>query len=208
MSDLAAVRAVADAVLYEGYILYPYRASAQKNHSRWQFGVVMPAAYVATDPSEKAAVHTECVLEYTASTSVEVVVRFLHVQRRTAEPASAPIPTWDEAVEREIRIIVDDLPAGVRQEFEIPGGSDVEVLPGGGGHLVRRRAPVAGVLTVAFDPLPGPWWAGRLRVRVENTTDSPGLCDRESALPTAFLACHVILAVSDGAFVSMVDPPE
>ena len=37
-----AVRAVADAVLYEGYLLYPYRASAQKNRSRWQFGVVMP----------------------------------------------------------------------------------------------------------------------------------------------------------------------
>ena len=29
--NLDAVRAVADAVLYEGYLLYPYRASAQKN---------------------------------------------------------------------------------------------------------------------------------------------------------------------------------
>jgi hypothetical protein len=46
------VRRVADAVLYEGYILYPYRASAQKNRSRWQFGVLMPPGYAATDPSE------------------------------------------------------------------------------------------------------------------------------------------------------------
>ena len=29
--SLDAVRAVADAVLYEGYLLYPYRASAAKN---------------------------------------------------------------------------------------------------------------------------------------------------------------------------------
>ena len=36
---------MADAVLYEGYVLYPYRASAIKNRYRWQFGVVAPRAY-------------------------------------------------------------------------------------------------------------------------------------------------------------------
>ena len=34
--------AVADAVLYEGYLLYPYRATSGKNQSRWQFGVLGP----------------------------------------------------------------------------------------------------------------------------------------------------------------------
>ena len=38
----AVARAVADAVLYEGYVLYPYRASARKNQMRWQFGVLAP----------------------------------------------------------------------------------------------------------------------------------------------------------------------
>ena len=33
---------VADAVLFEGYVLYPYRASARKNQLRWQFGVLGP----------------------------------------------------------------------------------------------------------------------------------------------------------------------
>ena len=45
------VAAVADAVLFEGYLLYPYRASAQKNRLRWQFGVLMPAGQ-ATDSGE------------------------------------------------------------------------------------------------------------------------------------------------------------
>ena len=36
------VRAVADAVLYEGYLLYPYRATSGKNQLRWQFGVLGP----------------------------------------------------------------------------------------------------------------------------------------------------------------------
>jgi hypothetical protein len=35
-------RAIADAVLYEGYLLYPYRATSSKNQSRWQFGVLGP----------------------------------------------------------------------------------------------------------------------------------------------------------------------
>ena len=35
-------RAVADAVLYEGYLLYPYRANSRKNQARWQFGVLGP----------------------------------------------------------------------------------------------------------------------------------------------------------------------
>jgi len=55
----AAARAVADAVLYEGYVLYPYRASSSKNRTRWQWGVLMPPAYVADDPSERSAHHLE-----------------------------------------------------------------------------------------------------------------------------------------------------
>ena len=39
------VRAVADAVLFEGYALYPYRASSPKNQLRWQFGVLAPRGW-------------------------------------------------------------------------------------------------------------------------------------------------------------------
>ena len=39
------IRAIADAVLYEGYLLWPYRRSAQKNQRRWTFGGVYPRAY-------------------------------------------------------------------------------------------------------------------------------------------------------------------
>ena len=43
-------RAIADAVLYEGYLLYPYRATSAKNQSRWQFGVVGPPGWTLTFP--------------------------------------------------------------------------------------------------------------------------------------------------------------
>ena len=39
------VEKIADAVLYEGYILYPYRPSAVKNQQRWNFGALCPQSY-------------------------------------------------------------------------------------------------------------------------------------------------------------------
>ena len=40
----ASVEQIANAVLYEGYILYPYRASALKNRCRWTIGGLVPAS--------------------------------------------------------------------------------------------------------------------------------------------------------------------
>ena len=182
-----AVRAVADAVLYEGYLLYPYRASAQKNRSRWQFGVVMPDGY--GDGSEPSYTRAECLME--GGTAVTVVLRFLQVQRRTDA-----LSTWDEAVPCEISLTAQDFPH--EHAFTVPGGEEGP----------RRRLPLSGVVTVSAQALPGPWGARRLRVRVDNRTPLPGPGERDSALPAALVAAHTVLQVAGGAFVSMVDPPE
>ncbi|MBA2284899.1 MAG: hypothetical protein H0W02_05415, partial [Ktedonobacteraceae bacterium] len=42
---LEQVKEIANAVLYEGYLLYPYRQSALKNRTRWTFGAVYPREY-------------------------------------------------------------------------------------------------------------------------------------------------------------------
>ena len=82
---LAHARQVANAVLYEGYLLYPYRQTAQKNRSRFQFGVLMPPAYRDVDDCEPSASQTECLLECPDDAQVEILVRFLHFQRRTVQ---------------------------------------------------------------------------------------------------------------------------
>ena len=102
--NIDAVRSIADAVLYEGYILYPYRASSQKNQSRWQFGVVMAPGYAAADPSESSFTQAEVVLAHTGQPAVQVLLRFLQVQRRTTEGSGQG---WDEAVEREIEVTAE-----------------------------------------------------------------------------------------------------
>jgi len=205
--SLDAVRRIADAVLYEGYILYPYRASAAKNHSRWQWGVVMGPGYAAADPSERDFTQTEIVLEHSGHASVRIIVRFLQVQRRSTEGAEpGPAQTWDEAVEREIEFTVGldaRLEAGYVHEFAVDGGEERD------GDTVRRREPLAGVVSVRAFPLEGPWPAVRLQVRVENRTAAePAPERRDDALPTALVAAHVIMAAAGGEFISMLDPPE
>jgi hypothetical protein len=63
------VERVAKAVLFEGYMLYPYTASSVKNRQRWNFGILSPPAY---DISE---MQTECLVA--GNPSVNVKVRFL-----------------------------------------------------------------------------------------------------------------------------------
>ena len=202
------VRRVADAVLYEGYILYPYRASAQKNRSRWQFGVLMPPAYAAADPSETTTARAECVFTRDGEPSVDVVVRFLQVQRRTCPGPGAP-DTWDEAVEREVSATVAGAALfgdGTATPFGIPGGQEQEVTADG--NVIRVRRALRGVVTVRATELPGPWQAARLTVGVTNQTAAGLLGSRPQALPAALVAAHMIITISGGAFVSMTDPPE
>lgn len=74
------VEKIADAVLYEGYILYPYRPSAVKNQQRWNFGALCPETYSAAQKgTENWTMQTECLVEGGEKTSVDLKVRFLHL---------------------------------------------------------------------------------------------------------------------------------
>lgn len=94
----ALARRIADAVLYEGYLLYPYRLSSAKNQFRWQFGVVAPPGW----HGEPAALQTECLLQPGESPRLEIAVRFLQVQ-------------GDRGVERTV-----ELEAPVFEDVELP----------------------------------------------------------------------------------------
>ncbi|MEU4249028.1 hypothetical protein AB0F15_16620 [Amycolatopsis sp. NPDC026612] len=180
-------RAVGDAVLYEGYLLYPYRASAGKNRVRWQWGVLMPPSYASAEIGEHASARVECLLEPPAHTILHVKLRFL--QTRTQDS------TWDEAVEHEIdfELPLADLPA--ERPFQVPGDG-------------QRTHELAGVVTVRADPLDGPFGGTRLRLDLHNTTSWPADGIREHALRHALLAAHLVLSVDTGHFLSMLDPPE
>src|SRR3984893_12407822 len=88
-------RKIADAVLYEGYVLYPYRASSGKNQVRWQFGVLAPRPFSEADGSEPRSMQTECVADVGDDSVFEIRVRCLQVQgRQVDEPADPTAASW------------------------------------------------------------------------------------------------------------------
>lgn len=82
---IESVRTIADAVLYEGFLLYPYGKGALKNRMPFQFGVVMPIGYL--DETEPNAFTSQFVLRHTDSRVTEVngTLRFLAVGEETEE---------------------------------------------------------------------------------------------------------------------------
>ncbi|HUA63633.1 MAG TPA: hypothetical protein VML19_33100 [Verrucomicrobiae bacterium] len=97
------VEQIANAVLYEGYLLYPYRSSAVKNQQRWNFGVVYPEAYgeAQGDPGG-SQMQTQCLVAGGPLTEISVRVRFLRLLERAV--GHLPLP-------------LAGLPAGCEPEF-------------------------------------------------------------------------------------------
>src|SRR3984885_6484401 len=95
------VERIANAVLYEGYILYPYRPSSVKNQRRFTFGVLVPPAYSgAQSGTETASMRTECLVRGGPATSLDVRVRFLQVIDSAGQDAHSREASWRDSVER------------------------------------------------------------------------------------------------------------
>ncbi|GIF77792.1 hypothetical protein [Asanoa siamensis] len=222
--SIETVRAVADAVLYEGYLLYPYRASADKNRSRWQFGVLGPPGAAERGLGEESAMAIQCLLAGAAtSATVDVHLRFLQLQRRQAQRREADgrftdvealsvgertVLTWDEAVEREA--VFEAQPVGPDGELrvEISGGADVEPFHDESGaevgRIVRRRRPLRGHVRLAAAVDGG---HTRLTVAVENAYEGP-VSTKDDAVRGSLLGAHLVLRARGADFLSVIDPPD
>lgn len=105
------VNKIVDAVLYEGYILYPYRPFSKKNRQRFTFGRVYPRDYsVAQKGAEPFAIRTECLaLSEDEHGSIEVSARFLHVVAREILEMPEPFPDLSEALDTNSLQVVPEL---------------------------------------------------------------------------------------------------
>jgi hypothetical protein len=165
--NLATVEKIAKAVLYEGYMLYPYRPSSVKNQQRWNFGVLCPLSYCeAQKGSEAWTMQTECLVEAGLLTTLEIRVRFLQLVVRSVGESISPVAElsgalpsfrpvarlevagriyqpWQEAVEREVIVPACTLEALVEAPrsrlFTFSAERQLEGLREAGG-------PITGVL--------------------------------------------------------------
>jgi hydrogenase maturation protease len=112
--NLDCVEKIAEAVLYEGYMLYPYRASAVKNQQRWDFGVLCPRSYSEQQIGSDAwMMQTECLLQTDASTRLNTEIRFLQIVNRSIGKLTHPMHELPSAGEPEFEL-VDKLVVGDR----------------------------------------------------------------------------------------------
>ncbi|RAV11794.1 hypothetical protein DQP57_10695 [Mycobacterium colombiense] len=208
-------RAVADAVLYEGYLLYPYRGTSSKNQSRWQFGVVGPTGAAEAGLGEDDTLSAQFLVD--DARALTLVLRFLQLQHRRAEratgdgdfehvdelrTATASWLTWDEAVECEISfgpLAFGDQPWSL--PVTVRAATDLEAVDGG--RLVRERHEIAGLLTVTAEP------DGDLRrVSVRITNTGAPAHDKADAIERSMIGTHLIAEVVGGRFISLLEAPQ
>jgi hypothetical protein len=141
----ATVDRIANAVLYEGYILYPYRPSI-KNRQRWTFGGLYPEAWyrahgAGADASDN---QTECLIAGGPETTFEAIVRFLHLTARIAGEPIGPPEEWQTGAEPPFRP-VETLRVGDRLLHTWQEAEEREVVPGAVplGELAARPRSVS-----------------------------------------------------------------
>ena len=203
--NLAKVDQIAKAVLYEGYMLYPYRPSSVKNRQRWNFGVVYPQAYSdAQCGQEPCSMQTECLVSGNSGTVLEAKIRFLHLRARSndhSRDANSSLPDgWQEAVEREV-----DLPLRspetlcrqlLRKTFAFPAETQVD----------RRQEAIQGTIDMTASRTGADLF--KVSVVVHNHTPlETDESSRDEALMHSLVSTHLILGVEGGEFVSLLEPP-
>jgi hydrogenase maturation protease len=224
---------VANAVLYEGYILYPYRASSRKNRERFTFGRVYPRDYSdGQHGAEPCVMQTQCLVCRTGNgASIGGRIRFLHAMARevcAASPWGDPdhftvvrelridgrvFQTWHEAVEREVALPETPVESGAHRfvDFSFPDSRTVEPLEDSTGRVAgfvrRRQHALAGKVELTVEPIDSA--VARVTVRITNHTPivEGDLDDSETVLLRTFASTHTILRASAAQFLSLTDPP-
>ncbi len=229
--NIEQVKEIANAVLFEGYLLYPYRHSAIKNRQRWTIGVVYPQEYSeANGGIESCMMQTECLVTGRGNedTALDIHVRFLHLlQRSVAQPVPAvyaqtqvdalPGSEWslasrlarepyEEGIEREISIAdisLRDLVVNPRVvEIYFPGQRMADDA------IVRVQRPIAGVIRLSAEQIANDLF--KFCAQIENVTPATrSLTNRHNeVLLQSFVSTHTILQVQQGEFISLLEPPE
>jgi len=212
--NLAQAEQIARAVLYEGYMLYPYRPSAVKNQQRFNFGVLYPQHYTETQAAEDPfQMQTECIFRGNGDTSLQVKVRFLHLRARFNRPQGddQSVPeAWQESIERDVSLPACTVALLSGQTLTYPfsflGDIQAAFDKEAQMNVMRRQEEVTGIVDVRVANVQDNFF--KVGVSVRNVTAiGVRVSSRNAALMQSLVSTHTILGVAGGEFVSLLDPP-
>lgn len=218
MSLEQAIR-IADAVLLEGYLLYPYRTTSTKNQYRWTFGVLAPRAWSERGGCEAWWQEAQALLAGNPS-SLRIQLRFLAIVDRRVERRDGDelTPVAELTSEGELYVACEE---GELCTVEISGLEDgahpftvlaeKRVVSVPGGRIVYARPILRGTLRVKHELLaqpPAEEPLYRLSIRIENhTMGVPSEAPRGLAMRWSFASTHLLVATEGARFISLLDPP-
>lgn len=223
-----------NAVLYEGYILYPYRASSKKNQrERFTFGRVYPQAFSEKENgAEACAMQTECLFQISGEqTRLNVTFGFLQPVMRTIgmmesvpsrdaetehiqfQGIPRPVQPWMESVERKVSIIVRDFPESANISFIFPPTESQEEIKDENGEIacvvMRRHECLEGQIEARFTKLQKDLLKICVRVVNRSAIEPAALHVPQQVLLRTFASSHFTLELENGQFLSLLEtPPE
>ena len=155
-----------------------------------------PRVYAqAQRPEEPFRLVAECLVVADETASLDVRLRFLQLvrQEQSVPPLTDPSLAWEEAVER---------------TSEHPDLRISELLASPLSLTVPATPELQIALTIAAQKLED--GACRLRLEVQNASPLPSGADakRDEALPASFVSAHLLLGITGGEFISLLDPAE
>lgn len=199
-----AAEEIVDAVLFEGYMLYPYRPSALKNRQRWNFGTLWPRAFaVAQRPQEPFSFHAEVLLEAGNAATLDLRLRFLQLVPQPGHEYGS----WEIGVVRARtlnEISISEIASPMQITLDLTALS-AEEKPNTAAFFEKR--PLTVVLECSSTRLADS--LHRIAVTIENESSLPAdqTVARAEAQRVALTSAHLLLTARDGAFVSLLDPP-
>lgn len=201
--NFAPLETIANAVLFEGYMLYPYRPSSMKNRQRWNFGTLYPRVFAeAQRPPERWSFAAQILVETTETTRLAACVRFLQL----VSPAKEDGESWEDGFARSRAfdgMTMSELLNGIEHVFDLSCVS-LEDVPNAPEAFCER--PRIGRLALSTEKLRD----GLYRLHASFSNNSP--VTRMNAVyremqDAAFTSAHLLLGLEDGAFVSLLEPP-
>lgn len=179
------VEKIADAILYEGYLLYPYRKSALKNQHRFNFGLLAPNDYFQTQ-----------VLVLGNAEKLTSIVRFLQIQHRQTIDAEGNdvdkleidgqiFETWDEVIERNIE-------TSETTEFCFTSNYFSEIVADGKAKFVHQINQICGQIEIEKEQIRDNLHRWTIKIFNRNQSEQ-------------FISTHAILSVENAELVSLLE---
>jgi len=230
-------RAIADAILYEGYLIYPYRKPAVPNRQRWNFAGLFPKFY-ADRRGEHWSMRCQCLLQGNAESKIAVDLRFLRITSRKIAKLRVPAPRfdpqaefefvdqhlirerrflpWEEAIEAECEMmplrVGDLIETPFVADFRHDAETSYEPLANEdgliGGLIVRQTERVWNSVALSAEPVAGGIYKLSLQIGNKTVMLDDMCASRDLAAPFAMAAPHAILTTGNGRFLSLANPPQ